>query len=438
MKTLIMFFLMLLTISVNTLTVNSQTWQILGSVGPTQGRYEDLWFINASTGWVVENGSLKRILKTTDGGTSFVLQYELNMPDSQAYGFRSVAFNNEQLGWAGSTSGLLLKTTNSGINWVRVDSQISPPPNGFCDISVTGDLNFFGSGRLNGPTNVIKSTNGGQTFENIDMGAYTSYQVGVYFFNKDTGFVAGRSNIISEGAVICQTTDGGNSWIKRYRSFIQSEHAWNLTFVNSLTGYATIEKFISGPGNIIKTTNGGINWVRMDVSAVSGVNLDPVGFSNPNKGWIANHAQNGLWETTNGGFNWSFINVGLAIHGIFIVNDTIGYASGYQVLKYTNAVVGISNNGEINNLPFVNTLNPNYPNPFNASTVISYTLVNRTTIQLEIYNSAGEFIEVLKHGYQDAGSYSVVWKADNYPSGVYFYSLRTDQGNYFGKAVLVK
>jgi photosystem II stability/assembly factor-like uncharacterized protein len=432
MKTKIIILFLLLSAQ-----VYSQNWQILPSIAVSQGRYEDLWFINIYTGWVVENGGQKRILKTTNGGESFFEQYRLTAADSMSFGFRSVAFNNSQLGWAGSTSGLLVKTTNGGTNWYRVDTTIFPPPIGLCDMSVVGDSVFYGSGRLNGPSNVIKSANAGQTFENIDMGAYTNYQIGIYFRTKDSGFVVGRSNIISEGAVVCFTSDGGNTWVKRYRSFIQSEHAWNITFVNSQVGYATIEKFIGGTGSIIKTTNGGVNWVRMDVTSVSGVNMDPVGFANINKGWIANHYLSGLWQTTNGGFNWSQINTGTSIHGIFILNDTIGYACGHEVLKYTNEIVGIGDPVK-NTVPFVNTLNPNYPNPFNPSTVISYTLVNRTTIQLEIYNAAGEFVETLEHGYKNAGSYSVTWDASNYPSGVYFYSLRTDQGNYYGKAVLVK
>lgn len=414
-----------------------QTWQVLPSLAPSSGRYEDLWFINANTGWVVENGGGKRIYKTTDGGITFVTQFQLSASDSMSFGFRSVAFNNSQLGWAGSTSGLLMKTTNSGVNWYRVDSTIVPPPIGICDISVVGDSVFYGSGRLNGPTNLIKSTNAGLTYENIDMGAYTNYQIGVYFRTKDSGFVVGRSNIISEGAVVCFTSDGGNTWVKRYRSFIQSEHAWNITFVNSLVGYATIEKFISGTGNIIKTTDGGVTWQRLNVSVTSGVNLDPVGFANVNTGWIANHSGSGMWQTINGGANWTNITVGNSIHGIFIINDSIGYASGNEVLKYTDKVVGLNTNTQ-NTSPFVNTLDQNFPNPFNASTKISYRLVNRMSVILEIYNAAGEFIETLAHGYNDAGEHSVLWKADNYPSGVYFYSLRTDAGNQFGKAVLVK
>lgn len=431
MKMRKIFFFLLLSL---TFSAFAQTWQVLNSVPPSTGRFEDLWFINPNTGWVVENGGPKRILKTTDGGVSFVTQYIET--DTAAFGFRSVAFNNANLGWAGSTSGLLVKTTNGGLNWVRVDSQIFPPPNGFCDMSVIGDSCFFGSGRLNGPTTFVRSTNAGLTYECIDMGAYTNYQVGISFRSRDSGFVVGRSNIITEGAVVCFTSDGGQSWVKRYRSFIQSEHVWNITFVNSQVGYATIEKYIGGNGNIIRTTNGGVTWERITVSNISGVNLDPVGFANANTGWIANHSSNGLWGTTNAGLNWNFINVGNSIHGIFILNDTIGYACGREVLKYTNAVLGIPGNNTI--LPYKNVLNPNYPNPFNASTVISYTLANHTTIIVEIYNANGEFVEQLEHGYKNKGSYSVTWKADNYPSGVYFYSLRTDQGNDYGKAILVK
>jgi len=419
------------------INIFSQTWQVLPSLAPSPGRYEDLWFVNINTGWVVENGGDKRILKTTNAGASFTEQFRLTSADSMSFGFRSVAFNNLQLGWAGSTSGLLMKTTNSGVSWYRVDTTIVPPPIGICDISVVGDSVFYGSGRLNGPSNLIKSTNAGLTYENIDMGAYTNYQIGVFFLNKDSGFVAGRSNIISEGAVVCYTSDGGNTWVKRYRSFIQNEHAWNIIFVNSLVGYATIEKFISGSGNVIKTTNGGVTWERLTVSNVSGVNMDPVGFANENKGWIANHYLSGLWQTTNGGVNWTSIPVGNSIHGIFILNDTLGYACGNEVIKYSNDMVGISDPVQTTS-PFRNTLEPNYPNPFNASTKITYKLVNRMTVILEIYNSAGEFVETLVHGYADAGEHSVIWNADNYPSGVYFFSLRTDAGNQFGKAVLVK
>lgn len=73
---------------------------------------------------------------------------------------------------------------------------------------------MYGSGRFSGPTNIIKTTNAGLTYENIDMGAYSNYQVGVWFLTKDIGFIGCRSNIITEGSVILYTSDGGNTWSK--------------------------------------------------------------------------------------------------------------------------------------------------------------------------------------------------------------------------------
>ena len=409
----------------------AQTWQIMPGLPEANGRYEDLWFINDNTGWVVQCGTPDKIFKTTNGGMNFTEQLSVD-----AGCLRSIAFNNANLGWAGSLAGHLYKTTNGGTNWLRVDTTIVPPPIGVCDISVAGDLVMYGSGRYSGPTNLIKTTDGGVTFENIDMGAYSNYQVGVKFMNANTGFVGCRSNIVTEGSVMLYTTDGGDTWSKKYKSFIQSEHVWNIYFVNSTLGYATVERFAAGNGAVIKTTDGGMNWTRINIPG-SGNDLDPIGFINANTGWIANHSAFGLRQTTDGGANWTFINVGSSIHGIFVTSDSIAYASGNQFYKYTRGVVGI-NGSEENNIPFVNKLDQNYPNPFNAQTKITYTLIKNTSMVLEIFDANGEFVEKLLQTRQGPGEFSVNWDATNYPSGIYFYSLRTDQGNYYGKAVLVK
>lgn len=418
---------------VSTAITFSQTWQVLPSLPEAPVRYEDIWFINAATGWVVEAGD-NIIYKTTNGGVSFVEQFR----DEDGGYFRSVAFNNANLGWVGSLSGRLYRTTNGGTNWIRVDTEIAPPPVGVCDISVIGNEIMYGSGKVSGPTNIIKTTNGGISYENIDMGAYSNYQIGVWFLDANTGYAGARSSIITDGSVVLRTTDAGDSWSRVYKSFIQSEHVWNLWFVNSLTGYGTVERYVPGNGAIVKTTNGGLNWIRIEVPATS-TDLDPVTFINANTGWIANHSggTNGIWQTTNGGVNWVNINVGSRIHGMYAVNDSTVYACGRDVYKYTKDMVSIGNSNS-NSVPVFNVLNPNYPNPFNPETVISYELVMNTNVVVEIYTLNGEFVEKLAQTRQGPGAFSITWNAANYPSGVYFYSLRTDLGNYYGKAILVK
>ncbi len=85
-----------------------------------------------------------------------------------------------------------------------------------------------------------------------------------------------------------------------------------------------------------------------------------------------------------------------------------------------------------------------YPNPFNPSTTISYTLQNASNVKIQIFNIRGELIKTFKEGYKDKNlSYKVVWNGkDNngklIGSGVYFIKLQTDSKTYLKKAILLK
>ncbi len=65
----------------------------------------------------------------------------------------------------------------------------------------------------------------------------------------------------------------------------------------------------------------------------------------------------------------------------------------------------------------------NHPNPFNASTVISYDLPITSGVKLEIFNLSGQKVATLVDGQQEAGYRSVGWDARDVASGVYLYKL---------------
>jgi hypothetical protein len=67
----------------------------------------------------------------------------------------------------------------------------------------------------------------------------------------------------------------------------------------------------------------------------------------------------------------------------------------------------------------------NFPNPFNPTTSIAYSLPSRAYVKLEIYNVLGQKVEVLVDGEQGAGNHTVVWDGSTASSGVYFYRLST-------------
>jgi hypothetical protein len=71
-------------------------------------------------------------------------------------------------------------------------------------------------------------------------------------------------------------------------------------------------------------------------------------------------------------------------------------------------------------------ISQNYPNPFNPSTTIKYSLPVESNVKINIYNSLGEMIEELISKAQSFGNYEVTWNAQNYSSGIYYYSFEVN------------
>lgn len=69
----------------------------------------------------------------------------------------------------------------------------------------------------------------------------------------------------------------------------------------------------------------------------------------------------------------------------------------------------------------------NYPNPFNPSTTIQFTLSKSCRVKCAVYNTLGEQVAVLINGNKQAGSHTLHWKPTNLSSGVYFYTLTTEE-----------
>ena len=79
-----------------------------------------------------------------------------------------------------------------------------------------------------------------------------------------------------------------------------------------------------------------------------------------------------------------------------------------------------------------------YPNPFNSSTAISYSLAATGRVALSIYNIIGQKVATLFSGMQQAGGHKVIWDAAGVPSGVYFARLESDWGSRSIKMVLLR
>ena len=79
-----------------------------------------------------------------------------------------------------------------------------------------------------------------------------------------------------------------------------------------------------------------------------------------------------------------------------------------------------------------------YPNPFNPETTISLELPRSSRVEMAIYNIKGQLMETLFDDYCPAGVSRFTWDGKNYPSGLYFYTAKTEIGVSSGKMLLLK
>jgi hypothetical protein len=90
------------------------------------------------------------------------------------------------------------------------------------------------------------------------------------------------------------------------------------------------------------------------------------------------------------------------------------------------------------NVPSEITLLKAYPNPFNASTTVSYNLASSGYARVDIFDIMGRLVATLVDGHQTAGPHQVVWDASRVASGTYFARLRVDSKTQSEKLVLLK
>ncbi|RCK71604.1 MAG: hypothetical protein IGBAC_1575 [Ignavibacteriae bacterium] len=83
-------------------------------------------------------------------------------------------------------------------------------------------------------------------------------------------------------------------------------------------------------------------------------------------------------------------------------------------------------------------LHQNYPNPFNPNTTIKFEIPKTTHVTLKIYNILGQEVAELVNEEKKPGVYNVNWNASGFPSGTYFYRLKTTDFTYTKKIILLR
>lgn len=221
-------------------TNGGATWNVvLTPFDSTNAR--GIFFTGAEKGFLCvghyPSGGTSRILRTKNGGTTWDTVYTTN--EWLSY----IHFPDEGHGYATGSSGRIAKTSDSGASWAP--------------IALPGSM----------------------------------FMSGVFFLNKDTGYVGGVSGMQDSTYLhkkVFRTEDGGTTW-----TVIDSTiAAKSLFFVNDRTGYAIggDSMIISGPYEnprnirLMMTQNGGATWERVNLG--TNLNQNAFWFTNANTGYV--------------------------------------------------------------------------------------------------------------------------------------------------------
>ncbi|NUN70093.1 MAG: T9SS type A sorting domain-containing protein [Bacteroidetes bacterium] len=413
-------------------------WNVLPNSPVQSGRYEDISFLNASQGWAVAGNAT--VIRTANGGETWEV-----IKASAPYNlyFRCISLVSSTKAFIGtlSTSNPLIVTSNSGKSFSGV-TIAGKKPSKICGLYRTGQT-IYGVGGYDGNATLVKSTDDGATWTGSDMTPYAMSLVDVHFFNDSTGLTVGSvggSTFSTGHSVVLRTTNGGSSWEKVFESTRTKEWGWKIYFLNDSVGYVSIERNSTDGAGVfyLKTTDGGRTWKERFF--LQDYDVEGIGFADEATGWIGGWT-GATYQTVDSGKTWDMFprsNVMVNLNRIRRVNDTLMFGAGTRILRYAPAAVLSADREDAASAPRAFTAQ-NFPNPFNPSTTIRFTLPQPGTVRIFIYNAVGTMIEGIMDNPKPAGTYSLQWRpSSSLSSGVYFYQIQTEHGSVTGSMTYLK
>jgi hypothetical protein len=110
--------------------------------------------------------------------------------------------------------------------------------------------------------------------------------------------------------------------------------------------------------------------------------------------------------------------------------------SGFWPSRHASAPLSVDRTGV--ELPQAIEFGAAYPNPFNPSTKLSFSLPNTARVKLSLFDVTGRNLATLADEVFQAGTYSATWNAESFASGTYFARLETSGFTHTQKLVLLK
>lgn len=375
-------------------------------------------------GWVVQNSGTSRNLYSITGN-----------------------HGNDTEGWACGERGVILYTSNGGTTWVAQNSGTTNSLYAIVFIEATG-APLVAAGESG---TILRTTDKGTTWTPVQSGT-TANLYGISDFHI---------HAVGDSGIILRTSDNGITWVRvppvtsqRLRAVSTTaiglacgdsgvilkrlsaiSDVWNLVPSGTTADLLGIPMFASqnivvgDSGVILRSSDNGASWLRQASGTVARLHHAQYSVL-PSKIYCVGDGGT-ILKTTDDGATWGRQQSGTTrnLNSVFsYISDEFGWAAGDSgtILHTTDGGGPITEVSESDlQLPVAATLGQNFPNPFNPTTTIEFSLPHGEFVMLSIFNILGETVATLVSENLPAGIHHATWNAQGSPSGIYFYRLRS-------------
>ncbi|UCC11645.1 MAG: T9SS type A sorting domain-containing protein [candidate division WOR-3 bacterium] len=319
--------------------VIAQTWEAVLPQDPTVSLNDLCFQQDGLHGWSVgatsAGGQTFSVVFRTSDGTNW--EY-VPFTDSTSAALNGVCFVSPTHGWVVGHNGRIYATSDGGDSWSQQSSGTSRVLQRVHFINE--DRGWAVGGWGGSSFLVLRTTNGGATWQNLSFGTNAYSVADVYFTDSLHGWICGRDNTLEPH--IHHTTDGGTSWTRQIVP-AGAGAVDAIDFPNLTHGWATTSSIYNSPaGAILHTTDGGANWdiqgytyldynhcldcqdtLRIAIAATQ----------------VLSPADARVFVTSNGGQTWTSHSYLIQTYtqGIQYIEDDIWVAAFYsQILKSTD------------------------------------------------------------------------------------------------------
>jgi photosystem II stability/assembly factor-like uncharacterized protein len=435
-------------------------------------------FLSTGTGWIA--GSSGFLAKSSDAGINWDFQ-----SSGDRVNMNAIYFINHDLGFIVGDKGSIYKTTDSGNSWIKKESNTDVNLN---DISYYNHYSYKDFWIVGNNATVLRSTDLGETWIKYDYHSITPYNLisisaeslrniflgdemgslfqiqvlngfrvlklisgikgsisNIFLVNPNIGFCVGKSGQNGIGTFInlhvgySPTFPSGNSNIEPGFSFNDLNQVTFLKSQGSM--YSTNYGFVVGRfGILLKTTDFGRTWNKSTVDITEGKGITFVDSSN-----VLICGTNGdILKSADGGNSWTKLSTHIrtTLSRIYFRDEQTGWVIGPNglIMRTVNGggpdISGINN--DKNDLPNTFFLSQNYPNPYNPTTKINYSIASGTHVSIRIYDILGKVVSTLVNEHKEPGNYKVYFNGSGMPSGIYFYRIEAGDFSETRKMILLK